>query len=391
MGALAVKKRKICVVITTRGNYAKMKSVIAAIRKAPDLELQIILGGMVILEKYGRLLNSLDARELPVNRKINFVIEGESLVTMSKSAGLAVTEFATAFEDLAPDVVIVIADRFECLPIAMAASYMNIPVAHVEGGEISGSIDESIRHAITKLAHVHFPASREAAKRIECMGEDPGTIFPVGGTSIDVIRELDLDDLDPVRQYQRDYGMGTMIDLVPGRYLILIQHPVTTEYQDNLEHVRETIGALEDLRLPTVWILPNMDAGSDGINKAIRVFRETRHPDYIHFFKSLPIELFAPLLKNAACILGNSSSGVRESAFLGTPSVNIGSRQHGRERGRNVVDASYDRREIVEAVRRQVARGRYEPDHLYGDGFAAQKIVDVLRTAEFKIQKTIGY
>lgn len=386
-----MKKRKICVVITTRGNYAKMKSVIAKIRQSPDLELQVILGGMVILEKYGRILNSIDGKDLPVNRKINFVIEGESLVTMSKSAGLAVTEFATAFEDLAPDVVIVIADRFECLPIAMAASYMNIPVAHIEGGEVSGSIDESIRHAITKLAHIHFPASRDAARRIERMGEDPASIFPVGGTSMDVIRQLDLDDLEPVRRYQHDYGIGAMIDLVPGRYLTVIQHPVTTEYESNLENVRETIAALEELRLPTVWILPNMDAGSDGINKGIRMFREARHPDYIHFFKSLPIELFAPLLKNAACILGNSSSGIRESAFLGTPSVNIGSRQHGRERGQNAVDVEYSQTQIVEAVRRQLAHGRYEADHLYGDGYAADKIVEVLRTAQFTIQKTIAY
>jgi len=386
-----VSKRKVCVVITTRGNYAKMKSVIEAVQQADGLELQLILGGMVILEKYGRILNQQDGRDLPVDRQIHFVIEGENPVTMSKSAGLAVTEFATAFDDLRPDIVMVIADRFECLPIAMAASYMNIPVAHVEGGEVSGSIDESIRHAITKLAHLHFPASSEAAQRIERMGEDPATIHPVGSTSMDVIRRLDLDDLDPVRQYQVDYGMGPRIELVPGQYLTLIQHPVTTEYDDNLAHVRETIAALEELRLPTVWILPNMDAGSDGINKGIRQFREARRPDYIHFFKSLPIELFAPLLRNAAVMVGNSSSGIREAAFLGTPTVNVGSRQHGRERGRNVVDVGYTAADIVAGVRRQIGHGRFEADHIYGDGHAAEKIVRVLETAVFQIQKTITY
>ena len=386
-----MRKRKVCVVITTRGNYAKMRSVISAIQASPDLELQIILGGMVILEKYGRILNSLDGQQLPVSRKINFVIDGESLATMAKSSGIAVMEFSTAFEDLQPDVVFVIADRFECLPIAMAACYMNIPVAHVEGGEVSGSIDESIRHAITKLAHIHFPASEEAAKRIERMGEDPAAIFSVGGTSMDMIRQLDLDDLDPVRKYQRDYGMGAMIDLVPGQYLVVIQHPVTTEYGNNLLHIRETIHALEELCYPTVWILPNMDAGSDGINKGIRIFRETKQPDHIQFFKSLPFELFAPLLKNAACILGNSSSGIRESAFLGTPSVNIGSRQHGRERGHNVMDVDYDRQQIIDAVKQQISHGRYKQDHLYGDGYAADKIVQILRSHQFQIQKTITY
>lgn len=386
-----MKKRKVCVVITTRGNYAKMKSVIAAIQETPDLELQLVLGGMVVLEKYGRILNTLEGQQLPVARTIHFVVEGESLVTMAKSAGLAVTEFATVFEDLKPDVVLVIADRFECLPIAMAAAYMNIAVAHVEGGEVSGSIDESIRHSISKLAHLHFTASNEAAKRIERMGENPATIIPVGGTSMDIIRRLDLANLDSLQRYMRDYGMGPLIDLIPGQYLVLIQHPVTTEYEENLVHVRETIAALERLRMPTVWILPNMDAGSDGVNKAIRMFRENQRPDYIHFFKSLPIELFAPLLKNTACMVGNSSSGIRESAYLGTPSVNIGSRQHGRERGRNVIDVDYDSVQIEDAVRKQIAHGRYEPDHLYGDGHAAKRIVETLRTHEFIIQKTITY
>ncbi len=386
-----MSKRKICVVLTTRGNYAKMKSVIRSIQSDPRLELQLVLGGMVVLEKYGRILNTPEGQRLPVARTINFVIEGESLSTMSKSAGLAMIEFSTAFDDMRPDVVIVIADRFECLPISMAAAYMNIPVAHVEGGEVSGSIDESIRHSVTKLSHIHFPASGEAALRIERMGEDPGTIFPVGGTSMDAIRELDLNDMEPVRKYQRDYGMGPLIDLKPRDYLVLIQHPVTTEYEANLVHVRETIDALEALNMPTVWILPNMDAGSDGINKAIRQFRESRQPAYIHFFKSLPIECYAPLLKNAACLLGNSSSGIRESAFLGTPSVNIGSRQNGRERGRNVIDVGYDKNEITEAVRRQLQHGPYEPDHVYGDGHAAEKIVNVLAEFQFKLQKLITY
>jgi UDP-hydrolysing UDP-N-acetyl-D-glucosamine 2-epimerase len=396
MGAYCVSaqeknKRKICIVLTTRGNYAKMRSVIEAIEESDDLELQIILGGMVILEKYGRILNQPDGKNLHVNRRIHFVLEGENPVIMAKTAGIAITEFATAFEDLQPDAVIVIADRFECLPIAMAASYMNIPVAHVEGGEVSGSIDESIRHAITKLAHVHFPASKEAANRIERMGEEKDTIFAVGGTSMDVINRLDLSNLNPVRQYQKDYGMGRLIDLVPGDYLIVIQHPVTTEYEENLINIRETIKALEELRLPTVWILPNMDAGSDGINKGIRQFRENQNPDYIHFFKSLPIELFAPLLANAAVMVGNSSSGIRESAFLGTPTVNIGSRQHGRERGHNVMDVGYNAEEIVAAVKKQKEHGRYTPDHLYGDGNAAEKIVDILRKTDFRIQKTITY
>jgi UDP-hydrolysing UDP-N-acetyl-D-glucosamine 2-epimerase len=379
------------VVLTTRGNYAKMKSVIEAIEADDTLELQLVLGGMVVLEKYGRIASQLEEQGRKPVRTINFVVEGENLTTMAKSSGLAMMEFSTVFEDLKPDAVVVIADRFECLPIAMAAAYMNIAVAHVEGGEVTGSIDESIRHAITKLAHLHFPASEEAAKRIERMGEDPAAIHVVGSSSMDVLRCLDLNDLQPVREYQKQYGLGPMIDLESKNYLVVIQHPVTTEYEESLLHITETIAALEELDMPTVWIMPNMDAGSDGINKAIRKYRERERSARTHFFKSLPIEYYGPLLKNALCILGNSSSGIREAAFLGTPSVNIGTRQHGRQRGQNVIDVEYEKEQIVAAARKQIARREYEPDGLYGDGYAAEKIIHALKTAPLSVQKMITY
>lgn len=384
-------KRKVCVVLTTRGNYAKMKSVIEGIEVDGTLELQLVLGGMVVLEKYGRISSMLEEQGRKPARTINFVVEGENLTTMAKSSGLAMMDFSTAFEDLKPDVVIVIADRFECLPIAMSAAYMNIVVAHVEGGEITGSIDESIRHAITKLAHLHFPASAEAAQRIERMGEDPASIHVVGSSSMDVLRCLDLNDLQPVREYQKEYGLGPIIDLQAKEYLVVIQHPVTTEYEENLEHITETIAALEELDMPTVWIMPNMDAGSDGINKAIRKYRERERNAKTHFFKSLPIEYYGPLLKNALCILGNSSSGIREAAFLGTPTVNIGTRQDGRQRSGNVIDVPYDRAQIVAAARKQIVRREYEPDSLYGDGYAAEKIIQVLKAATLNVQKKITY
>jgi UDP-hydrolysing UDP-N-acetyl-D-glucosamine 2-epimerase len=309
---------------------------------------------------------------------------------MAKSAGLAVTEFSTAFENLCPDVVMVMADRFECLPIAMTAAYMNIPVAHVEGGEVSGSIDESIRHSITKLSHLHFPATESAAKRIERMGEPSETIFTVGATSLDVIARLNLENLEPIMKLQKTAGVGGFVDLYKP-YLVVIMHPVTTEYEKNLLHVKETIAAIESIGMHTVWIWPNMDAGSDGISKGIRDFREKKNPKYIKFFKSLAIELYAPLLKNCLCIVGNSSSGIREASFIGVPSVNIGSRQTGRERGDNVIDVGYDRKEIEKAVIQQVNHGPFEPNHLYGDGNAGIKMAAILKDFNLKIQKKISY
>lgn len=382
--------RKICLVLTSRGNYAKMRSVIELILADKDLQLQLIVGGGALLQKYGGIAKALTTLGVHIDRQVHFLVEGETPITMAKSAGLAVNEFSSALNDLQPDVVVVIADRFECLPLAMTAVYMNIPVAHVEGGEVSGSVDESIRHAITKLAHVHFPATQEAARRIERLGEVPGTIFPVGATSLDVIASIDLDDLAPVAALQQSEGVGAVIDLQEP-YLVVIQHPVTTEYNKNFDHINETIAAIKKIGMNTIWIWSNMDAGSDGITKGLHLFMEREKPERIHFFKGLAIEYYAPLLKNAACLVGNSSSGIRESAFLGVPVVNIGSRQCDRVRGKNVIDVPYDRHAIMEAIEHQVKHGPYPLDPLYGDGKAGKRIVDTLKSSQFTLQKRIAY
>lgn len=382
--------RKICLFLTSRGNYAKMRSVMQHILADSSLELQVVVGGGALLSSYGDIARTMAAAGLPVHRRIHFLVEGGTPVTMAKSAGLAVTECSTALDDLRPDVVVVIADRFECLPMAMTAAYMNIPVAHVEGGEVTGSIDESIRHAITKLAHLHFPANEEAARRIQKMGEDPTAIFAVGATSLDAIAALSLDDLSFAVELQQKEGSGPVLDFFPGSYLVVIQHPVTTEYEDNLRYIQETIDAIQTLHMPTVWIWPNMDAGSDGLSLGLQELQE-RRPQYIHFFKGLSIESYAPLLKNAACLVGNSSSGIRESAFLGVPTVNVGSRQSGRLRGKNVIDVANDRQKILQAIREQLRHGAYPMDSVYGDGRAGQRIVEVLRSAHFSLQKKITY
>lgn len=384
------KKRKICIILTTRGNYAKMKGVMQEIQNTPLLELQLILAGGAILDRYGLSAKELVNSEFRVDRLIHFMVEGENPIAMAKSSGMAVIEFSTAFENLQPDVVIIIADRFECLSIAMAAGYMNIPLAHVEGGEVSGSIDESVRHAITKLSHLHFPATRDSAERIKKLGEDPSTIFHIGCTSLDIIAKVDIDNLKPLMLLQKKSGVGPVVDL-KRPYLVVIQHPVTTEYEKNHSNVKETIEAIKELQMNTVWIWPNMDAGSDGISKGIRMFRENSKPDFIHFFKSLPIEYFAPLLNNAACILGNSSSGIRESAFLGIASVNIGTRQSGRERSKNIIDVGYDRIQVIKAVKKQLEHGPYQMDPIYGDGNACRRLIEVLKTFEFNIQKKIWF
>ena len=386
-----MKRKRICIVLTARGNYAKMKSVIAALQCNSNCELIILAGGSVVLDRYGKLLEDPNVDKLRIEHTIHFLVEGENPLTMAKSAGLAVSEFATAFENTKPDIVIVIADRYESLAIAMAATYMNIGVAHVEGGEVSGSVDESIRHAITKLAHLHFPATEDAAKRIIRLGENPDAVFPVGSTSIDILAGLDLNNLEQIDEHQKTHGVGPRIELAPGKFIIVAQHPVTTEYRENFVNVGEIASAISELNMPTIWLWPNMDAGSDGVSKAIRDLRENTQPTHIHFFKSLPIELFAPLLNNAGCIVGNSSTGIREASFLGLPSVNIGTRQNGRERGLNVIDVSCNREKILEAIRSQLAHGFYESSKCYGDGTAGVALAHILLEKDITQQKTIAY
>jgi UDP-hydrolysing UDP-N-acetyl-D-glucosamine 2-epimerase len=376
--------------VTTRGNYGKFKPVMQAVKAHPELELQLVVAGGALLHKYGNFVEDGHLGEFGVDKKIYFLLEGENPITMAKSTGIALTEFTSVFEHLDPDVVMTIADRFEELAIGTAAAFQNIPLAHIEGGEVSGSVDESIRHAITKMSHLHFPSTERAAERVRKLGEPPKHIFNVGTPSLDVISGLDLDDIDTIEAELQDKGVGSDIHLRDD-YLLVIQHPITTEYEHNRRYIDETIQAIDDLEIPTVWLWPNMDAGSDAVSKGIRVYREQNDQDFIRFFTSLPLEQYAVILNNASCIVGNSSSGIRESAYLGVPSVNIGNRQNGRQRGENVIDVPHDADAIKRAITDQMDHGPYESSDIYGNGNSGEQVADVLADFEFSIQKQITY
>lgn len=382
--------KSICIPITSRGNYGKFKPVMKAIKSHPNLELQLIVGGGALLHKYGGFVEDGKLDEFDVDMSIYFLLEGENPLTMAKSTGIALTEFATAFDTLAPDVVMTIADRFEEIAIATAATMQNIPLAHIEGGEVSGSIDESIRHSITKMSHLHFPSTERAAERVKKLGEPEENIITAGTPSLDVINNLDLDSVTSLNEKINNMGVGSEIDLHE-KYLLVIQHPVTTEYEQNRQYISETIRAIDELDLPTVWLWPNMDAGSDAVSKGIRVYREQEETGKIRWLTSLPIEEYGKLLSNTACIVGNSSSGIRESSFLGVPSVNIGNRQVGRERGRNVIDVPHDAEEIKQAVLIQYEHGPYQPDYTYGNGESGEQIAEALAKFDFEIQKQITF
>lgn len=382
--------RKVCVVITARPSYARIKSVLEAVRTRGDLRLQLVVGASALLERYGPAIDVIRADGFVPDEVVYMVVEGENPVTSAKSTGLGVIELATIFDNLEPDVVLSVADRYETIATAIAASYLNIPVAHVQGGEVTGSIDEKVRHAVTKLSNLHFVATERAAERVVRMGEDAATVHVTGCPSIDLAARVMEEGPREWDVFTRHPGVGHTFDVRQG-YLVVVQHPVTTEYRDALHQIEETLAAVETLAQPTFWFWPNVDAGSDRVSKAIRQFRERRQPPFLYFIKNMPPEDFLRLLMRARCLVGNSSVGIRESSYLGVPVVNVGSRQAGRERGPNVLDVGYDRRAIVEAAGAHLTHGPYPGVPLYGDGKAGLRIADLLARVALTVDKRITY
>ena len=383
-------KRKVCVVITARPSYSRIKTVLEAIKTHPDLELQLVVAASALLDRYGTAVDFIAADGFKPSAKVHMVLEGEHLAAMAKTTGIGLMELTTVFDNLQPDVVVTVADRFETIATAIAAAYMNIPLAHVQGGEVTGSIDEKVRHAVTKLSDIHFVASQKAAERVIRMGECGESVHVTGCPSIDLAASVLKDsalNFDPFEKYG---GVGPRLDL-SGGYVVVMQHPVTTEYEQARDQINETLQAVDGLGLPALWFWPNVDAGSDGTSRGLRSFRESGKPERMHFFKNMEGTDFLRLLCSSRCLVGNSSVGVRECSYLGVPVVNIGSRQTGRDRGINVIDVDYDRKAITEGIERHLANGRYPSDPIYGDGHAGARIAGLLATEPLRIEKRLAY
>ncbi|MBC8331913.1 MAG: UDP-N-acetylglucosamine 2-epimerase (hydrolyzing) [Anaerolineae bacterium] len=383
--------RNVCIVVGSRANYSSIKSVMRAVQQHPDLNLQTIAGASALLDRFGAVVDTVIADGFEIDARVHMIIEGENPTTMAKSTGLGLLELPGVIEQLNPDVVVTVGDRFETMATAIAAAYMNIPLAHTMGGEVSGTIDENIRHAITKLSHIHFPASKDAATRILRMGENPATVHTTGCPRIDLVAEIASENHRlPEKAWLEYEGVGGQISL-DEPFLLVSQHPVTTEYGDGERQIAETLMALQELKMPTIMLWPNVDAGSEDIARGMRKFRERFEHGYIRFYKNFSVDTYVRLMKNCACKIGNSSAAIREGAFLGVPAVNVGTRQIGRERGINVIDVDYDRGKIIAAIQQQVAHGHYPSEPIYGDGHAGERIADILATAEFNINKRMTY
>lgn len=411
------KRKKILVPIFNRAHYGRLRSVLQAIKGHPELELQVMVGTPAAYDYFfanikhsrphswrlslpwyirAKILSIIDwfkpgtvlkndflARKImddgyQINSRVPLFFDGGMSETMAKSVGLGVMHIVDELKKLNPDIVFVNADRFEMMAVALAAAYLNIPVAHNEGGDISGTIDESVRHAITKLSHIHFTATESSRNRVMQMGENPKFVHVVGSPPIDIIKNLS-------RTPPKDLFPG--FDL-SSNYLLVLLHPVATESKDyNVRMVSNLIAALKDLKMPAVILGSNVDAGSDEVGKAIRRWRDEENPDFAVFTKHLAPDDFYKVLANAVCAIGNSSSFIREGAFFGTPAVIVGSRQQNRDMGKNVKEVDIAKEEIIKATRQQIKNGRYAPDHFFGDGTTGMKMAEILANSEPDVQK----
>lgn len=378
-------KKKICFVIYNRSNYARLKPILETIKKSKKFELKIILTSSSILFKYGDLRKIIIKDGFKVDYTFFSHIEGENNITMTKSVSIIINELATAFQLIKPDIVVTIGDRYETMATGICCSFLNIYLVHIQGGELTSSVDEKVRHAITKLSNLHLVCTNQAKKIVIQMGENKNRVFNVGCTSIDLIKKINFNKNLRLDKYK--FGVGYKIDLKK-KYLVVLIHPNTLDYQKNLKLVSNTFKAITKLDIQTLWIWPNVDAGSDLISRFLRSEREEKKNLKINFYKNFEPEDFLKIIKKSECLVGNTSSGIRECSYLGIPFVNIGDRQDQRERGNNVIDTKINDKFISKNIQMAIKKkNTIKKSKLYGNGNASTKILKILNKIDFDISK----
>mgnify|MGYP001372083250 CR=1 FL=1 len=324
-----------------------------------------------------------------ITEKVFNVLEGENLSAAAKTTGIGIIELASVFGKIKPDIVVTVADRYETMATAIAATYMNIPLAHIQGGEVTGNIDEKVRHSITKLADYHLVSSKDAYERVLKLGEHKNSVFITGCPSLDIAYNVignDTLDFDPYEKYG---GVGARPEYKDG-YWVVLQHPVTTEIEASRRQIEMTMAAMH-AQQETVYVFwPNLDAGADGTSTGIRAYRERHDLEKFHFFKNMEPEDFLKLLYHSKGLVGNSSVGIRECSLMRVPAINIGTRQHLRARGENVIDTPSDLHEIEESLK-LIKNKKVSRSEIYGDGKAGEKIARILAEVKLSFHKTIAY
>lgn len=383
-----MKKRKICFVLTSPIHYSRNFLILEELKKRKDVELHIVLGGSVLLSKY--VSHSFNIKKILEDEKysniheVHFNLDGDNVAIKSKTVGLGIIEFSSIFNEIRPDLVVVRADRFEVLAATVAASYMNIPVAHIEGGDKSGTLDESVRHAITKLAHIHITTNEDAYNRIIKLGEKKEYIFNFGSPDIEIVKKI-LKNNENINL--DDEGSGS--DFNPKEdFLMVMYHPVTSEIDKLSFYTKEVLKAINDTGIQTLWFWPNFDAGAEIISRELRTFNDHNANHKIKFLRYLHPKKFLLLLSKTKCLVGNSSAGIKECSYLGVPVVDIGLRQNNRLKSSNVINCGNLNTEIKKAIQKQISSGKYKPSNLYYSNNTSNEISKVLAKIKLYIQKS---
>ncbi len=388
-------KRKILVVTGTRAEYGIFRSLLDALRARPDIEYGLLATGMHLSPEFGSTINEIRKDPHPIWATVDMLLNSDTPSAQARSLGIGIQGMVQAFEHIRPDIVVVLGDRDEPLAAAMAAAHMNICVAHLHGGEVSGTIDESIRHAITRFAHLHFPATKRSAEFLERMGEQKDRIHLVGACGVDNIRKRTLPEkAEWAKKYRLDPSKPA---------LLAIQHPVTTEFERAAKNMAAFTEAISSFTLQTLFIRANADAGNYAMMAAAReILAKFEAQPHIRAHASIPSEDYLAALKYCAAMIGNSSSGLIEAPVFGTPYVLVGTRQDGRERGPSVLDAPYDKDKIIAALKtalfdeqfRKKAKAGPHPYDPFNDAKAGERIAQVLATVPLThelIQKRLSY
>ena len=378
--------RKICVVITARPSYSRVRNVLLQLNNNPNIDLNIILCCSAVIEKFGDVSEQIMKDKLNIYEKLYTLSQGNEIISVPKTTGITLIELSNTLSKLNPDAVVTIADRYETIATSIAASYQNIPLIHLQGGEITGNIDEKVRHANTKLSDLHLVSNESAKEVLLRMGESEKSIFVTGCPSIDLAKKVSFQSIDSFKPFQKYGGVGNKIDINKD-FIVVLQHPHTLEYKMAGKHVDQTLKALLEINLPVIWFWPNVDIGSDSISKRLRSFREKNPHNKFHFFKNFESEDFLKLLIKSSCIVGNSSVAIRECSFLGVPAVNIGDRQKNRIKGANVISVKNSKAEIIKAIKKQLIINRYPSENIYGNGDSSRIISEIISSFKFNINK----
>jgi len=374
------RPRRIAVVTGSRADYGLLRGILSRLKRADDVDLCVIACGMHLMPKFGETWRAIEADGFPIAARVDLRLDDDRAETVARGTGIGLSGFADALPKLAPDLLVVLGDRFEIFAAAAAATLLNIPIAHIHGGEITaGAFDDAIRHAITKMACVHFVAAEPYRQRVIQMGENPQFVFNVGAPGLDLAAETPVLDRSTLL---RQLGIDG-----PERFLLITLHPVTARPGEDAANVAALLGALSQIADRSfVFTGVNADPGYRMIDDAIRAFVAAR-PGRALLFASLGGERYWSALRLADAVVGNSSSGIAEAPAVGTPTINIGDRQKGRLRAASVIDCPADQAAILAALR-SILDGRFRPDVSveppYGRGGASEKIAGTLRKIDLR-------